>query len=183
MRKWNAVITAGILLLFLVHLVTGALQTAGFLSGGNIWLKWISWVMLALIGLHMLIGIKLTADTLRIQQKSGASYPRENRLFWARRISGFALMAFLVCHVLIFSGTTENGAFRLHLFAGAELVTQILLIVSLGVHILTNLTPLLIGLGIRSFRTFLPDLLAILAVLLLVGGVGFVVYYIRWNVL
>ena len=183
MRKCNAVITAGILLLFLVHLVTGALQTAGFLSGGNIWLKWISWVMLALIGLHTLIGIWLTADTLRLQRKSGASYPQENRLFWARRISGFALMAFLVCHVLIFTGTTENGAFRLHQFAGAELLTQIMLIVSLGVHILSNVSPLLIGLGIRSFRTFLPDVLAVVSVLLLAGGLGFVVYYIRWNVL
>lgn len=183
MRKINAAVSAVIVALLLVHMIAGTLQTAGYLSGGIRWLSALSWVMLGLVGLHMLIGVKLTVDTLRLQKKSGTAYLRENRLFWARRISGFALMAFLICHVLIFTGTAKDGAFRLHLFAGAELATQIMLVVSLAVHILSNLTPLLIGLGWKGFRTVAPDVLAILSVLLLLGGIGFVVYYIRWNVL
>ena len=183
MRKANAILSAGIVVLLLVHMIAGGLQMAGFLPGGQQWLTVMAWVMLAMIAVHIFIGIKLTADTLRLQKKSGVSYPKENRLFWARRISGFALMAFVVCHLLIFMGTTKNGAFRLHLFAGAELTTQIMLVLSLAVHILSNLSPMLIGLGIRSFRTFLPDVLAVLSMLLLVAGMAFVVYFIRWNVL
>ena len=183
MRKTNAILSAGIVVLLLVHMIAGGMQMAGFLSGGLRWLTCLSWIMLAMIALHSLIGIRLTADTLRLQKKSGASFPKENCLFWARRISGFALMAFVVCHLLLFLGTSQDGAFRLHLFAGAELATQILLVLSLGVHILSNLSPMLIGLGIRCYRTFLPDVLAVLSVLLLTAGMAFVVYYIRWNVL
>ena len=183
MRKTNVVLSAGILVLLLVHMIAGGLQMAGYLSGGKRSLTILSWVMLVMIAVHILIGIILTAETLRLQKKSGVSYPKENRLFWVRRISGFALMAFVVCHLLVFLGTSQNGAFRLHLFAGAELVTQMLLVLSLGVHVLSNLSPLLIGLGIRCFRTFLPDMLAVLSVLLLAAGMAFVVYYIRWNVL
>ena len=183
MRKVNAILSVGIVVLLLMHMIAGGLQMAGFLSGGKTWLTLLSWVMLVMIAVHAIIGFKLTIDTLRLQKKTGVSYPKENRLFWARRISGFALMAFVVCHLLIFMGTTQNGAFRLHLFAGAELTTQILLVLSLAVHILSNLSPMLIGLGIRAFRTFLPDGLAVLSELLLAAGMAFVVYFIRWNVL
>lgn len=181
MRKVNAVLSAGILVLLLVHMVAGALQTAGFLPGGALAMQVLAWVMLGLVGLHTLIGIKLTADTMRLSKQSGVMYGKENRLFWLRRISGFAIMAFVVCHVLVFMGTSQNGAFRLHVFAGAELVTQILLVVSIAVHVLSNLRPLLIGLGIRRFRDILPDVLFVLSVILLAAGIGFVVYFIRWS--
>ena len=180
-RKWNAVLSAAIVILLLVHMVAGAMQMTGMLQGGIAWLKVLARVMFCLIGLHMLIGIKLTADTLCLQKKAGTSYPKQNRLFRARRISGFALLALVASHLIALSGKMENGAFRLHEFGTAELVTQILLVVSLAVHILTNLTPMLIGLGIRSFRKFLPDLLLILSVLLLAAGAAFAVYFIRWN--
>ncbi|MCR4645592.1 MAG: pilus assembly protein PilX [Oscillospiraceae bacterium] len=183
MRKWNAVVSGGIMLLLLVHMVAGALQTAGLLGGGQKWLKVVAWVMLALVLVHMIIGIKLTIDTLRTVRESGVSYTKENRLFWLRRISGFAVMAFVVCHVVIFLGKTQNGVFRLHLFAGAELATQLLLVVSIAVHVLSNISPLLIGLGAKRLQKLLPDLLLILALLLLAAGIGFVLYFIRWNTL
>ena len=182
MRKANALISGCVVVLLLVHMIAGALQMAGLLGGGSTFLTVIAWVMLALIVLHVIIGIKLTVDSLRLVKKSGASYGKENRLFWARRISGFALMAFIACHLLIFMGTSGNGAFRLHIFAGAELTTQILMVVSLLAHVGLNMTPMLIGLGIRSFKTFLPDALAVLSALLLAAGIGFVIYFIRWSV-
>lgn len=181
MRRLNAVLTAAIMVLLLVHIVAGTLQTAGLLPGCSVVMKILAWGMLALIGVHTLIGVKLTADTLRITKKAGVSYPKENRLFWLRRISGLAIMVFIVCHVLIFMGNSRSGAFRLHVFAGAELATQILLVVSIAVHVLSNLKPLFIGLGIRRFRDILPDVLFILSVLLLAAGIGFALYFIRWN--
>ena len=181
MRKWNALISMGILVLFLIHAVAGALQMAGFLSGGSAVMGIMAWVMLALIALHVIIGCKLTADTLRSIKKSGVSYPKENRLFWVRRISGFAVMAFIVCHLLIFMGNERDGVVRLHPFEGVQLVTQILLVLSIAVHVLTNIRPLMIALGERKFQKLLLDALIVLAGLLLAAGVGFVIYFIRWN--
>ena len=181
MRKINAVLSMGILVLFLIHAVTGGLQLSGFLSGGNVVLSVMAWVMLVLIAAHLLIGCKLTADTLRSMKRSGASYFKENQLFWLRRISGFAIMLFIVCHLLIFQTSAEDGAVRLHLFAGVQLVTQLLLVVSIAVHVLSNIRPLMIALGAKRYKTVLLDVLVILATLLLASGIGFVIYYIRWN--
>ena len=180
MRKWNALLSMGILVLFLVHAIAGALNLAGLSAGGSQFMKVLAWVMTALIAAHTLIGIKLTADTLRASKKSGVSYPKENRLFWLRRLSGFAIMLFIVCHLLIFAGGGEN--FRLHLFAGAELTTQILLVLSIAVHVLTNIKPLMLALGARGMRELLTDVLLVLTVLLLLSGTAFVVYYVRWRV-
>lgn len=181
MRKVNALLSMGILVLLLIHMLIGAMQLAGILAGGSLLMKILAWVMLAMLAMHVLIGIRLTADTLRAVKHAGASYFKENLAFWVRRISGMAVLAFAACHVVIFLGTTQDGAFRLHLFAGAELATQLLLVASVAVHVLTNLRPLMISLGVKGFRSILPDVLAILAALLLAAGLGFLAYFIRWN--
>ncbi len=181
MRKWNAVLSMGILALFLIHAVTGTLQMSGLLSGGSQVLKIMAWFMVALIVLHTIIGCKLTADTLIAIKKSGASYFKENQLFWLRRISGFAIMAFIACHLAFFMTNTENGVVRLHVFEGAQLVTQLLLVVSIALHVLSNIRPLMIALGAKKFKNFLLDLLVIFSALLLASGIGFIIYFIRWN--
>lgn len=181
MRKWNAVLSMGILGLFLIHAVAGALQLAGLLQGGSAVMKIMAWVMTVLIAVHIVIGCKLTADTMRAIQKSGASYFKENQLFWLRRISGFAIMIFIVCHILLFSGNNAGGVVRLHLFEGAQLVTQILLVLSIAVHVLSNIRPLMLALGAKRYKTVLLDALVILSALLLASGIAFVIYYIRWN--
>ena len=182
MRKWNAVLSVCILLLFLVHMIAGGFQLAGVLPGGSRWLKITAWVMTALVAVHAVIGIKLTVDTCIAGKKAGVSYLRENRLFWVRRVSGFAILLLLMSHLLIFMNT-GGEIVRLHLFAGAQLTSQLLLAAAAAVHVLSNIRPLMLGLGMRSFREFLADLLLILAVLLLLAGLAFFVYYLRWNVL
>ena len=182
MRKWNAVLSMGILALFLFHAVAGGLQLAGLLPGGSQVMKIGAWVMLALIAMHTVIGIRLTADTLRAIRASGASYFRENQRFWIRRISGFAIMILIVSHLLVFQAKSEAGAVRLHVFAGPQLFTQIMLVVSIAVHVLSNSKPLMIALGGKHFGRFLLDVLVILSALLLASGVAFVIYYLRWNV-
>ena len=181
MRKYNAVLSMGILALFLVHAIAGGLQMAGFLPGGSQVMKVLAWVMLGLIAVHIGIGCKLTADTLRAIKKSGASYFKENQLFWLRRISGFAIMIFIVCHLVIFMGNSADGVVRLHLFEGAQLTTQILLVVSIAVHVLTNIRPLMLALGAKRYKTVLLDCLVVLSALLLASGIAFIIYYIRWN--
>ena len=181
MRKFNAVISIAVLILLLVHGVAGGFQLMGILPGGNRLLSILAWIMTGLIGLHIVIGIKLTVDTILAVRRSGISYGRENRLFWARRISGFAIMLFALCHIFTFS-PPEGAAFRLTVFEGGQLAAQILLVISIAVHILTNIKPLLISFGIKGFRIYVKDLLFVLAIVMLFFGAAMVVYYLRWNV-
>lgn len=182
MRKWNAVISIAILILFLLHAVAGGFQMMGLLPGGIQVLSVAAWIMTGLIVLHVLIGIKLTVDSLVACKKSGASYFKENKLFWARRISGFAVMLFILLHVLIFLGSND-GVYRLNYFGTIQLIGQLLLVVSLMVHVISNVKPLLISFGIKKLMDYAPDILLILGGVLLFTGAAFLIYYIRWKVL
>lgn len=182
MRKWNAIVCLLILVLLGIHAVGGGFQLMGIIDGGNSVLTYLAWTMGALLVVHVLFGIKLTIDSIIAGRKSGQFYLRENALFWARRISGIAVLLFVVCHLLIFY-VSSSGVYRLHDFGAVQLATQILLVVSLLVHLLTNIRPLLISFGIGGLRIYVKDILLILAVLLLFTGAAFLVYYLRWNVL
>lgn len=182
MRKTNAIITAAIMLLFLIHAVAGGFQLAGWLPGGSVLLKTAAWTMTALVGVHIVIAVKLTADTLRALKSSGVSYFRENKLFWLRRLSGIAVMLFMLAHVLIFNGRGSGSSYRLSLFEGPQLASQILLVISLALHMISNVKPLLFSFGVKSFKELGQDIAVYLSVLLALAGAAFVVYYLRWNV-
>ena len=177
MRKLNAVLTAAIMLLFLVHAILGGFQLLGV---GSTAVKALAWICVALIAAHTVIGIRLTADTLRVRKKTGVGYFRENTLFWARRISGFAVMVLLVFHITAF-GDNSGAQYRLRWLDTANLVTQLLLIASLALHILSNVRPMLISFGIRSLRERTGDILFILSVVMIFLASAFIVYYLRWN--
>lgn len=181
MRKINAIVTVAIIILFLIHLVWGALQLLGMTGGGNAVFGKLAGLMMGLIVVHIAIGVKLTVDTMDACQKSGVSYWKENRLFWIRRISGFALMIFLFFHIAIFSGIDTAVGVRLQYFGVGRLATQILMVVSLMVHLLTNISPLRIAIGIKDSGNVRTDVLLVLSILLLLAGVAFVVYFIRWQ--
>lgn len=182
MRKCNAVISVLLLVMFLVHMAAGIFKLSGVMPGGGSIMTGISHTMLCLIAVHIIIGVKLTADSVAAVRKSGASYFKENRLFWIKRISGFAVLLFVVCHVVIFLGRNDE-AYRLNYFGGIQLISQLLMVLSLAVHILTNIKPLMLSLGIGKAKSFLADALIVAAVLLLVSAAGFVIYYIRWSIM
>ena len=178
MRKWNAILTAAIMLLFLLHAILGGFQLFGV---GATALKAVAWAALVLVAAHTLIGVKLTADSIKVWKKTGAGYFRQNKLFWARRVSGFAVMVLLVFHMTAF-GYSNGGAYRLRWFTDFKLATQILLIVTLAVHVLMNVRPMLISFGVRGLKKYVGDILFVLSVLLLFMAAAFIVYYLRWNV-
>ena len=177
MRKWNAILSLTALILLLVHGILGSFQLIG---PGSV-INRLPWIALDLITIHAVLGIKYTVDSLRAWKKSGAGYFRENRIFWARRISGFAVFFFLFFHTTAF-GTEADGVYRLQWFTQAKLVLQLLLVASVAVHIITNIRPLMISLGVKGGKKWLGDILFILSVLLLFMAAAFVIYYLRWNV-
>ncbi len=177
MRKLNAILSMAILLLFIVHAVFGSLQLAG-LSG--LMLKPLGWLLLVLVGLHMLIGIKLTVDSLQVWKRTGVAYFKENKLFWARRLSGFAIMLLIGFHLTAF-GQTDAGVYRLQWFSGFKLATQLLLVLAIAVHVITNVRPMLISFGVKSLRQWVGDILFVLSLLLVLMAAAFIIYYLRWN--
>ena len=183
MRRENAMLGLGILILFLLHGIAGAFQLFGVFPGGKAWFSRVSWALLALLAVHALISLKLTWDSIQIGRRTGVWYFRENMLFWIRRISGLAILLFAVCHLLIFLGDSSGASYRLQLFAEPQLLTQILLVITIAVHLLTNFRPLLISFGIFGFRIYVKDLLLILAVVLFFLAAAFVFYYMRWNLI
>ena len=180
MRKVNAILGIFILAAFLCHAVIGAGEMTGLIDGGNMIGKVAAHAMVTALFLHIIIGVKLTADTLIAIKRSGANYFKDNLLFWTRRISGFAMIFFIIAHYLVFIGDNSSGVYRLNEFGVTELVMAILLIVSLLIHIITNIRPLMLALGSsKGHRKIAAAVFTASVILLLLGG-AFVVYFIRW---
>jgi hypothetical protein len=138
--------------------------------------------MAVMIAVHTVIGIILTIHTLRISKKTGVSYLKENALFWIRRISGFVLMLLVSLHLAVFMQTGE-GIFRLSYFGISELAGQVLMLFALAVHLLCNIKPISIALGLYGGTGYVRDILLILSTMLGFCALAFVIYYLRWNVL
>lgn len=181
MRRLNAILTPMIMIFFVIHMIMGALVLAGMADGGSAGFLWVTRMLLVTACMHMVISVILTVQTVRAGIKSGVSYIRLNRLFWIRRISGFALILFLPLHAVFFHGNVRDGAYRLNLFDGVQLCVSLLMVVSLLVHLSCNIRPLRIALGIEDRRKICMDVLLVISVLLLLAGAAFVVYYIRWR--
>ncbi len=177
MRKWNGLMTVIIFVLFIVHAVCGSLN---LMNIAPILTKNLAYFMLGLILVHMVISTILTAKSILIAKKTGAPYFRENRLFWARRISGYAILFLVFFHTTAF-GEIVNGVFKLSYFSAFKLATQLLLVLSVGVHIITNVKPVLISLGIKKLKHRATDILFFISIILALASIGFIIYFIRWN--
>ena len=183
MRRLNGIATMCIMILFLVHMIWGGLLLMGLVKGGSPVFKAFSYAMMVFICIHVVIGLKLTVDTIIATNKSGVFYFKDNMLFLIRRISGFALLIFIAVHLIIFSGKSDDGVYRLREFDMLALISQILMVISLIVHLITNIKPLRISLGITDKRNLRTDIAIILSVLLFLSAVTFLIYFIRWQVI
>lgn len=177
MRKINGIIAAVVLVMFVVHGVFGALN---MMNIAPIIVKWLSHTMLALIAVHAVISVGLSVRSVRTAIKTKAPYFTKNRLFWSRRISGLLILALVAFHLTAF-GYTKGGVFRLVPFDLFRLVTQILFILSIAVHIITNVKPMLITFGVKRLRPKAGDILFFISAVLLFMTIGFIIYYIRWQ--
>lgn len=102
------------------------------------------------------------------------------RVRWARRLSGILIMALVFFHMTAF-GYTSGGVFRLVPFDVFRLITQILFLLSVAVHIITNVKPVLITFGVKRLRPKAGDILFFVSVAMLFMAAGFIIYYIRWQ--
>lgn len=177
MRRLNAILSAVILAMFVIHGFLGALN---MLDVAVVITKVMARIMVVLVAVHAVLGGILTVKAIRTRRVTKAPYWKENALFWARRISGVAIVILLVFHVTTFL-SASGSVFSLSFFDGFRLTANILLVLSIAVHVITNVKPMLISFGIRRLRPRVGDILFVLSILLILFVIGFIVYYIRWN--
>lgn len=177
MRKINGIIAMLVLVLFIIHGILGALN---MMNIATVIVKVLSHTMLSLIVVHAVLSIILTVRSVRTAVKTKAPYFRHNRVFWARRLSGILIMALVFFHMTAF-GYTSGGVFRLVPFDVFRLITQILFLLSVAVHIITNVKPVLITFGVKRLRPKAGDILFFVSVAMLFMAAGFIIYYIRWQ--
>lgn len=176
LRKINIFCIIGIVVTLLAHGIMGSLLITG---AGTDALKNVARASVGFICAHIIITSILAAQTLHAGRMTGRSYFRNNAMFWARRISGLVILIPLYMHLVIF--TSEVGdAYRLQAFTTGRLVSQILLIAAIALHVLINIRPLLISLGIRDLKAFSIDTMLVISIMLLLFGIAFCVYYMRW---
>ena len=176
LRMINFFAVAGILVSFLIHSISGSVRLFG---AQGISPKISARICMLFVVVHVIVSAILTVKTVKTIRKSGKSYFGENKLFWARRISGFALLIPLVMHLLIFRGTGDD-AYRLVFFHSGRLVSQILLAACLALHIIMNIRPMLIGMGAKQRGLLSADICFVLSVVLLLCCCAFCFYWLRW---
>jgi hypothetical protein len=183
MRRVNVVISALLIVIFLLHGLMGSFMLLDVSSGAG---KGLAWVGVGLLVAHIALGAFFTLRTIRARSDGGAWYLRQNSLFWARRISGLAILVLAFCHIGLFgrvvAGSGAAGSqYLLFKFTTARLITQLLLIAALFTHLLLNLRPLLVALGIIAFKERRGDLFLILSTFLLFFAFAVTFYYLAWQ--
>ena len=177
MRKVNLVISIIILILFAVHAVLGCL-TLTYIR--VIISKGLTHTILTLVAVHIIIGFILACKTNAAQRRSGIKYKNENRLFWLRRDSGFLIAVLIGFHMASFISASRDE-YVLPRFTPFMLVMQLLFLTLLGVHVTTNIEPLLIGAGIMPGKKIRVIGTVFFSLLLLAAVASFVVYFIGWQ--
>ena len=171
MRKWNTILSVLMLLIFMIHGIMGSFMLNGVGSSAGKLLAWIT-----------VIGVILTVQSLQTAKQSGKMYLKQNAIFWARRASGLAILILLFFHIGLF-GKVQNGTYILFPFTTVKMVTQLLFVAAIFVHIFINIRPLLVSLGIISYKERRSDIYLILSVLLLFIAGAVILYYIGWQYL
>ena len=167
MRKWNTILSVLMLLIFMIHGIMGSFMLNGVGSSAG---KLLAWIGVGILVVHTVIGVILTVQSLQTAKQSGKMYLKQNAIFWARRASGMAILILLLLYIL-FPFTT------------VKMVTQLLFVAAIFVHIFINIRPLLVSLGIISYKERRGDIYLILSVLLLFIAGAVIFYYIGWQYL
>lgn len=179
MRKINTILSVLLLVIFMLHGLMGSFMLLGIGSSAG---KILAWIGVAVLAVHTVIGVILTIKTLKISKNAGSSYLKQNAVFWARRASGLAILILMFFHIGSF-GRVQDGMYILFPFTTVKFITQLLLVAALFIHLFINIRPLLVSLGIISYKERRGDIYLILSVLLLFSAGAVIIYYIGWHTL
>lgn len=178
MRKVNTILSVLLILIFTIHGIMGSFMLLGIGSSAG---KALAWIGAGILLAHTVIGAILTVKTIHASRESGGnSYFKQNAIFWARRASGLAILILAFFHIGLF-GRIDEGAYLLFPFTTVRLFTQLLLIASVFLHLMINIRPLLVSLGVLKYKKRRGDLYLIFSILALFMAGAVILYYIGWQ--
>ena len=177
MRKWNNLLARVIILLFLFHALMGSLMLLGI---SKISLKPLSWILFGTVILHGILGIISTIPSFKTAKKTGQLFFKENAAFWIKRISGIAILLLLTLHITAYT-TSVNGKFFLQEFTMGRLAAQVLLILSIFIHLMVSIRSMLIAKGTIKFKERTVDWMLVLSIMMIFFTIAVVAYYIQWQ--
>ena len=146
MRKINTILVLIILLLLTDHAIFGSLHSLG--TGASV-LRPMAHTMFGLVFIHALISLAVTVKAEKAGIVTGTRYNKENREFWNRRVTGVLILILGMTHAFLMM-RNEMGVPRIAFAPRIFEFTTPLLICMIYLHILTNIRPLLISLGIKN---------------------------------
>lgn len=178
MRKWNNILARVIIVLFLLHALMGSLMLLGL---SNISFKPLSWLLFAAVIAHGILGILATVQAVKSGQNSGKWYVRQNAAYWTKRFSGLAILILLCFHISAYT-TTVGGAFFLKEFTFGRMAAQLLLILSIFIHLAVSVKSMLIAKGVVKFKERTVDWMMVLSLMMLFFAAAVVIYFIQWRI-
>lgn len=176
MRKLNIIIVISLIIIFLIHPIQSAFLLLGFTEKD--W-NTLAWIGVGLVLIHALIGIYLSADTLKTLWKGQKNYFQGNGRFWLSRISGFLILILMVFHFNAY-GEMEDGKYVVFPFTDIKLFFQLGLLLALFIHLFVNVKPLLISLGITDRGKIRKLIFIILTLVLIFVSIAVLYYFFKW---
>ena len=175
MRKLNTIIVLIIMILIIDHIIFGSMH---FLGTGASVIKPLAMIMFLLVLIHAVISMIITIRAEKVGFKTKARYNKENRQFWLRRASGMAIviLAFIHAYSMV---KNEKGIPNITRMPKALRFSTPLLILSVGIHLLGNIRPLLISLGIRKLDRYEKIIKVLVILITLFAMVANIIYIIN----
>ena len=146
MRRINTILVLMILALFADHAIFASLHSIGV---GNGVIKAMAHSMLGLVLIHAAVSLIVTVKAEKAGITTKARYNKENREFWNRRVTGVLILVLGVTHAYLMN-RNERGIPRIAFAPKIFELTTPLLVITIYLHIMTNIRSLLISLGIRN---------------------------------
>ena len=175
MKKVNSVISLLLIIMVFVHGIFASLLMIGVIEKPN---PIPAVICLVLLLIHIILSIKLTVKTVKDAMSSGDKYEVENKMFVIRRLSGVIMVLLLIAHLVFYFGPQIEN-FTSTPFTVVQLVLLILLVISLIVHIVTNIRPLMVSLGVVSSDAIRAVLCIFVTSALLLMATSSVVFFLK----
>lgn len=148
MRKLNTILSALLILIFMLHGIMGSFMLVGVASSAG---KILAWIGVGILIAHTGIGAWLTVQSFRTAKSQGKSIRNRTASSGRDGPAGWPILVLMFFHIGLF-GEVQDGQYILFPFTTVKLVTQLLLIAALFIHIFINIRPLLVSLGIISYK-------------------------------
>ena len=146
LRIINSLLAAACVLLLLFHALWAAALLMG-LTGYSPFISRVGWVFLACVVLHGLLSFYLFL--IHDRPAPRFPYPRSNAAAWGQRISGAAMVLFIIPHLNeAYGHVTMGGWFLPHEPTAGRYLLEALLLIAVALHLAVSLPRLPLSLGL-----------------------------------